>query len=68
MDCPFYDFGSPSVKDEILARKLDNGNIQKPAAFLGDSRYDHEAAHQAELDFIVVSGWSEWSDYFRDCL
>lgn len=52
-------FGSPDTKDEILARELASGNIQKPALFLGDSRYDYQAANQAGLDFVFISEWSE---------
>jgi len=40
---PLFDggiFGSPDTKDSILSRELANGNIQPPALFLEDSRYD----------------------------
>ena len=56
-------FGSPDTKDSILSRELANGNIQQPALFLGDSRYDHQAATQAGLEFVFVSGWSEVKDW-----
>lgn len=59
-------FGSPDTKDEILARELASGNIQQPALFLGDSKYDYQAASAAELDFVFLSGWSEvagWHDW-----
>lgn len=56
-------FGSPDTKDEILARELDSGNIQQPALFLGDSKYDHQAASAAGLDFVFLSGWSEVADW-----
>ena len=64
-------FGSPDTKDEILARELASGNIQQPALFLGDSKYDYQAASAAELDFVFLSGWSEvedwrvWTDAFK---
>lgn len=61
-------FGSPDTKDEILARELAGGTITRPALFLGDSKYDHLAAREAELDFLFVSGWSEmpdWEGYIR---
>ena len=61
----FFDggiFGSPDNKHEILARELATFNIKRPALFLGDSKYDLDAAQQAELDFAYVSGWSEWHD------
>ncbi|MFD1510677.1 HAD family hydrolase [Lacimonas salitolerans] len=59
-------FGSPDSKDTILTREQAGGRIEAPALFLGDSRYDHEAASAAGLDFIFVSGWSEfhgWQEY-----
>jgi len=61
-------FGSPDDKDTILSRELATGNITYPALFLGDSRYDHEAAARAGIDFLFVSEWSEfsnWEDYVR---
>jgi phosphoglycolate phosphatase-like HAD superfamily hydrolase len=59
-------YGSPDTKDEILARTLDEGTIQRPGVFVGDSRYDIEAATRAGLDFIYLSGWSESDYHFRD--
>lgn len=59
-------FGSPDTKDEILARELASGNIQKPALFLGDSKYDYQAASAAGLAFVFLSGWSEvgrWEEW-----
>jgi|SRR5690554_5056298 len=62
-------FGSPDNKDEILARELASGNIQQPALFLGDSKYDYQAASAAGLGFVFLSGWSEvagWEEWCRD--
>lgn len=56
-------YGSPDTKDEILARELFNGNIQTPALFLGDSRYDYQAAKSAGLDFIFLYNWTEVKDW-----
>ncbi|XKF16222.1 HAD hydrolase-like protein [Halomonas sp. BLK-85] len=56
-------FGSPDTKDEILARELADANIQQPALFLGDSKYDYQAASAAGLDFVFLSGWSEVADW-----
>ena len=39
-------FGSPDNKDLVLARETANDNIGQPALFLGDSKYDFEAADQ----------------------
>lgn len=59
-------FGSPDNKDQVLAREMGNGNIQKPGLFLGDSKYDHQAALAAGLDFVFISELTEfegWQDY-----
>jgi len=67
----FFDggiFGSPDPKDRILQREMQTGNIRKPAVFLGDTRYDHQAAKNAGLDFVFISRWSEfagWREYCR---
>lgn len=59
-------YGSPDTKDEILSREIKNSSITLPALFLGDSKYDYEAASKAKLDFIFLSGWSEvvgWEEW-----
>jgi phosphoglycolate phosphatase-like HAD superfamily hydrolase len=60
-------YGSPDAKDMILARELERGNIRMPALFLGDSRFDHQCATAAGIDFVFLSSWSEfkgWPEYF----
>jgi len=52
-------FGSPDTKDDILTREFTTENIVHPALYIGDSRYDYEAATRANLDFIFLSQWSE---------
>jgi len=62
-------FGSPDDKEHILKRESENGNIQRPALFIGDSKYDYLAATSINLEFIFVTGWSEfgnWIDFFKD--
>lgn len=56
-------FGSPDSKEDILARESAKLNIQTPALFLGDSKYDHVAAQSAGLDFVFISDWSEVKDW-----
>jgi len=56
-------FGSPDTKDEILQRELASSNVQHPALFLGDSKYDYQAATLVNIDFLFVSGWSEVDDW-----
>jgi phosphoglycolate phosphatase-like HAD superfamily hydrolase len=60
-------FGSPDNKDEVLAREKANGNVKLPALFIGDSKYDHEAAIAAGLDFIFLSNWTEVADWQEYC-
>ncbi len=60
-------FGSPNNKDEVLARELANSNIKLPALYLGDSKYDFEAADRAGLDFIFLSDWTEVPDWDAYC-
>jgi phosphoglycolate phosphatase-like HAD superfamily hydrolase len=60
-------YGSPNTKDEILSKQIQSGRLRKPALFLGDSQYDHEAAVRAGLDFIFVSNWTEFSSWPEYC-
>ncbi|WP_319049946.1 HAD family hydrolase [Psychrobacter sp. PP-21] len=60
-------FGSPDNKSQILEREINNGNIQQSALFLGDSKYDYQAANIAGLDFIFLSDWTEVKDYRDWC-
>jgi phosphoglycolate phosphatase-like HAD superfamily hydrolase len=60
-------YGSPRTKGEILLRQFESGQLAMPALFLGDSQYDHEAAILAGLDFIFISGWSEFSCWQAYC-
>lgn len=56
-------FGSPDTKDTILNRELASSSIEIPALFIGDSRYDHEAATRAGLDFVFMSSWTDFSGW-----
>ncbi len=60
-------FGGPDKKDDVLAREKANGNIVFPALFLGDSKYDHQAASRAGLDFVFLSDWTEVRDWQAYC-
>ena len=60
-------FGGPDTKDIVLAREVANKNIQFPALFVGDSKYDHQAATKAGLDFVFLSGWTEVRDWQNYC-
>ena len=60
-------FGSPDNKDEILTREKENGNIQLPALFIGDSKYDYESSTRAGLDFVFLSGWTDVPNWEYFC-
>jgi phosphoglycolate phosphatase-like HAD superfamily hydrolase len=60
----FYEiFGSPDNKEVILKRELESGNIQRPALFIGDSKYDYKVAKQFNIDFLFSYGWTEITDW-----
>ncbi len=60
-------FGSPDNKDEVLAREKSTGNLQMPALFIGDSKYDYEAATRAGLDFVFLTDWTDVINYQAFC-
>lgn len=60
-------FGSPSTKDEIIKREISSGRLEFPALFIGDSRYDHEVAKRAGMDFIFIYDWTEFSSWREYC-
>lgn len=60
-------FGGPDQKEHVLAREIANGNIELPALFLGDSKYDHQAAIGAGLDFVFLTDWTEVKDWQTYC-
>lgn len=60
-------FGSPDDKADIVAREIRCGNVLQPALFIGDSRYDHIVATSNSLDFVFLSGWTEFSDWQNYC-
>lgn len=39
----------------------------RPALFIGDSRYDHEASVNAGLDFVFVNQWTEFAGWKLYC-
>lgn len=60
-------FGGPDQKEQVLAREKLNENIAMPALFVGDSKYDHQAAIGAGLDFVFLSDWTEVKDWESYC-
>lgn len=60
-------FGSPDIKEDILSREQESANIVQPALFIGDSKYDYQAASEAKLDFVFMSDWSEVKNWQHWC-
>lgn len=56
-------FGSPDAKDLILKREIAEKNIEHPALFIGDSKYDYQVAKESGLEFLFLSDWSEVTDW-----
>jgi|TARA_Y100000294_G_scaffold174547_1_gene192818 phosphoglycolate phosphatase-like HAD superfamily hydrolase len=56
-------FGSPSTKEAILNDCCQEGIIEFPALYLGDTRHDHEVSSAVGLDFLFVEEWSEFVDW-----
>jgi len=58
--------GSPDNKDVLLEREISAQNIANPALFLGDSKYDSQAASLAHLNFVFLNQWTEvkgWEEF-----
>jgi len=55
----------PATKHDNLSRL----SYPEPAVFIGDSRHDYEVALEFGLDFVFMSGYTqftEWRTYFHD--
>ncbi|AUA32244.1 HAD family hydrolase [Pseudomonas sp. SGAir0191] len=61
-------FGSPDIKEDIVRRELERGNIVRPAIFFGDSRYDYKVSLEAQVDFLFMSDWTEIPNWQQWCL
>jgi len=54
-------YGSPDSKHEIVKHHLESNNNFMPAIFFGDAEYDIKTAKNFNLDFVFISGWSDFS-------
>jgi phosphoglycolate phosphatase-like HAD superfamily hydrolase len=54
-------YGSPDSKHEIVKYHLENNDNFMPAIFFGDAEYDIKTAKNFNLDFVFISGWSDFS-------
>jgi phosphoglycolate phosphatase-like HAD superfamily hydrolase len=59
-------FGSPTNKKQHLNDISKAGTITK-GIYFGDAKSDYEAASAFNLDFVYISGASEWQDGIRFC-
>jgi phosphoglycolate phosphatase-like HAD superfamily hydrolase len=54
--------GNPRSKQENMQQLFDAGALKGRGAYFGDARLDMELARQFDLDFVFVSGASEWAE------
>jgi phosphoglycolate phosphatase-like HAD superfamily hydrolase len=54
--------GNPRSKPENMQQLFDAGTFRGRGAYFGDARLDMELAQQYDLDFVFVSGASEWAE------
>lgn len=59
-------YGNPQDKFVLVERAAHEHGWTEPALFVGDARYDHEVSAGRGMDFLFVSGYTEfaeWGDY-----
>ncbi|WP_038045581.1 HAD family hydrolase [Thioalkalivibrio sp. ALE9] len=59
-------YGNPQDKADLVERAAGEHGWAEPSLFVGDARYDHEVAIGHGMDFLFVSGYSEfvqWPEY-----
>ena len=62
-------YGGPDSKEAIMSNRVRSPDMEYPAVFVGDSRYDYEVSSQSNLDFIFMTKYTEFKDcklYFVD--
>ena len=55
-------YGSPVNKNDNTFKVVQSIGAQKKGCFFGDSKSDYSAASKYGLDFVFVSGLSEWEE------
>ena len=60
-------YGGPKTKDEILRFLIQENNLEPPIIYLGDSKFDFEAASRINIDFIFLSEWSDFKEWRNFC-
>lgn len=56
-------YGNPQDKADLVDRAAQEHGWTEPSLFVGDARYDHEVAAGRGMDFLFVSGYSEFADW-----
>jgi len=56
-------FGSPAEKPAIVRELCKDGEVCRQAVLCGDSRIDYETATALGLTFIMIYGYTEWSEW-----
>ena len=59
-------YGSPSNKVENIVKIQKHYEIQDKVVFFGDSLSDYEAAKYFGMDFVFISGVSEWKNVHKN--
>jgi len=60
-------YGSPRNKMEIVETLLGQGAVQRPALFVGDSRYDCEVAAAFQFAMAFMTNYTEFEAYPQYC-
>ncbi|MDJ0514587.1 MAG: HAD hydrolase-like protein [Methyloceanibacter sp.] len=60
-------YGSPRQKSQIFSELVRDDELIQPAIYFGDSKYDHISSKDKGIDFIFISGWSEFEGWEAYC-
>ena len=60
-------FGSPTPKPQILRELAEARGGRETSLFIGDSRYDYDAAEAAGIPFVFAYGWTEMDTWPAYC-
>ena len=60
-------YGGPESKQEIFQMMKKKNLLVSPSIYIGDSEFDHNSAKISGIDFLFVSGWSEFIDWRSYC-
>ena len=61
-------YGNPRSKKDIFYILMQQGLIETPAIYIGDSKYDWEVATTFGIDFLFYSPWTEFLNWKEFCI